>query len=541
MNRSLIIMGCIIVLCMIASNAGSFPLSPSISLETTISDDTMAIFVGETNLNATIYGYQSEYINEIVGSSALMNMDNISDIIDKNFLSNLHVIPLFGLTRFSDVNSVRIVDTALFQDTSDYEDIDGLLESIQVFSDVDIILQRGSALFGTDGSALSIEYPAGLSFSGLLQMPLTSDETINILGMISNEPLQLRYTGPSSILYPYSEDISIIITDQRGTITWKNNAQDFLFLLEDNLYSILDESSVYLFPLEGSTDPCSMDLSIQPAQIRQTSIDQMIVYIQNLSEQMGNMSVPFVNDNNSLFNDLLPVVSNIVNGGFVVVNTSVPVYVDDTTQYFSDAGFARSEAFEVTISENEPNVRMISGDFRLVFLGDHFYSPQAPSTSNGVAIPLLPIILWASAILIFLLFHYVIKSRCPERTLPQIKQFGLYIYILVLFLSLILLDQAVSYQFGYSMFGILFGQGFNLLFLVFLGLELLLFGLGYLSCAIPLSWIVNQLLHYFGFKNDTKIIGKMVGSMMIWVFAAIYLTVLFNIVFLFISLPSFMV
>lgn len=540
MNRRVVVMGWAIVLCIIIPSVGAFPLSPLISLETTLSDDTMAVFVGETNLDATIYGYQSDLVDEIVGSSGLLSVGNISGVVNLDFLSELHVIPFFSLTRLEDVGSVWMVDRAILEDPYGYEDIDELLEGIQVFSDVDIILQRGFALFGTDGSALSIDYSAGLSFSGLLQMPLTSDETINILGMISDEPVQIGYTGISSILYPYSEDTSIVITDNLGTVIQKSISQDVFYLLEDESYSITDHSSVHLFPLEGSINHCSMDLSVQPAQIRQASIDQMIVHLQNLSQQMGNMSIPFINDNNSLFNDILPVLSNIVNGGFIVVNASIPVDVDDTIQYFSDVGFARSDAFEVSITENKPDVRLISGDFRLVFLGDHFYSPQAPNASHGVAIPLLPLILWASAVILFLLFRYVIDSRYPDRTIPRIKQFGFYGYIIVLFLSLILLDRAVSYQFGSSMFDILFGQGFNILFLVFFGLELLLFGLGYLTCTIPLSMIVNQLLHYFGFKKDAKIIGKAVGSMMIWVFAAIYVTVIFNLVFLFIPLPSFM-
>ena len=539
MNRGFIVLGCICLFCMMSSNAYAFLLSPSIAVETTISDDTMAIFVGETELDAIFYGYRSEFIEEMIGSIGLLPDDISDEIIDTNLLSNLHVLPLFGMTKYSHVDRVQVVNIETLQGMSGSMDLIEIMESIQVFSDVDIILQSGLALFGTDGTALSIDYSAGLSFSGLLQMPLTNDEIVNILGMISEEPVNIGYNGTDAIIHPYSEDISIVITDQQGNVLLRSTTQEVIYLLEDDSFVITDDSSVHLFPLDGSINHGSVELLVQPAQLQPVNIDQMLGILQNLSDQMGNMSVPFISDENSMMADLLPVLSNIVNGGFIVVNTSVPVDVDDTIQYFSDIGFARSESFTVVIPEDAPSVRMISGDFRMVFLGDHFYSPQAPHTSDGVSLPLLPILLWATAAIFYFLFKYLIHSRYPDRSYPVVKQFGLYLYIVGVLAALIILDRTISYQFGSSMFDILFSQGFNLAFLAFLGLELLLFGLGFLLCAVPTSWLINQILHYFGFKQDTRAIGKVAGTMMIWVFAAIYATVIFNIVFLFIQLPSF--
>lgn len=539
MNRSFIALGCICVLCIMSSNAHAFLLSPSISVDTTISDDTMAVFVGETELDATFYGYNNELIEQMIGSNGILLSDTNNELFDANLLSNPHVFPLFGMTEYSNVNTVRLIDIEALQEMTDYDDFVDLIGNTQVFSDVDLILQKGLCLFGTDGSAVSINYSAGLCFSGLLQMPVAADEMVNILGLISDEPLRIGYSGDSSLLYPYSTDTLIVITDQQDTVLYRSSSQEIMYLLEDDSFTITDDSSVHLFPLQGSDNPCSIQLSVQPAQMQPANLDELISRMQNLSGQMGNMSVPFINDENSLFNDLLPVLSNIVNGGFIIVNASVPVTVDETIQYFSDIGFARSDSFIVSVPETDPSVRMISGDFRMVFLGDHFYSPQAPHTSNGVALPLLPLLLWAAAAILYVLFTNFITSRYPDRSYPVIKQFGIYFYVAGLFVALILVDRIVSYQFGSSMFDILLSQGFNLAFLAFLGLELLLFGLGFLLFALPTGWFINQILHYFGFKNDTKAIGKVAATMMIWVFAAIYATMIFNIVFLFIQLPSF--
>lgn len=534
MKHTVFIMGCICLLCFFVSTAEAFLFSPSFPLETTITDDTIAVFVGDTEMNGTFYGYRTELFEEFTPFINLLDEVNI----DVQLFSNLHIFPFYGTIRFQGVEKVQLINTTRLQDISNQIDLLEFVTNIQSFSNVDVIVQKGLVLFGTDGHPVSIDEDMGLSFSALFQMPLNSEETVNILGMISDQSLQFNYDGNSSFIYPFSIDTTIVITNQQNNVLWRSSSQDILYVFEDESLLISDDPSFHLFPLQGATTPVSLHLSIQPSQIQSTTVNTIIETLQDLSAQLGNTSIPFVDDNSSLITDILPIISNIVNGGFILINTSNPVDIDQSIQQFSTIGFARSDQFDVIIPSSNPSVRIISGDFRLVFLGDHFYSPQAPHTNDGVGLPLVPLFLWGLAIVIYLLFHYMFDSKYPKRTYPLIKRYGLFLYLLSLLLMLLLLDREISYQFGSSMIDILLSQGLNLFFFVFLGFELLLFGLGFFLCAIPTSIIINHILRYFGFKKDTKAIGRIIGSCMIWVFAGLYAIIFFNVILLFIHLPS---
>jgi len=538
MKHFVFIMGCICLLCLFVSTAAAFLFSPSFSLETTITDETTAVFVGDTEINGTFYGYRTDLFEEYAPIIDLLKTVNPTELFDVQLLSNLHIFPFYGTIRFPDVDKVQLINTTRLQDVSNHIDLYEFITNIKSFSDVDVIVQQGLILFGTNGHPIPIHNYMGLSFSALFQMPLTSEETMNILGMISDQSLQYNYDDTYSLIYPFSKDTSIVITNQQNSVLWRSSVQDMLYVFEDESLLISDDSSIHLFPLQGASNPISLRLSVQPSQIRSATVSMVLDELQDLSTGLGNTSIPFINDNNSLVTDILPIISNIVNGGFIIVNSSSPVDIDQSSQKFSTIGFARGDHFEVIIPSSDPFVRKITGDFRLVFLGDHFYSPQAPHTNDGIGLPVLPLVLWGLAIVIYLLFAYVFESKYEKRTWSQMNRYGLFLHLFSLLLMLLLLDREISYQFGSSMIDILLGQGLNLFFFVFLGFELLLFVLGFLLCAIPTSIIINQILRYFGFQKDTKAIGRILGSCMIWVFGGIYAIIFFNVILLFIHLPS---
>ena len=539
MNRIFIVFGCIFILSIFSSNVGASIISPTLSVETTITEDTIAIFIGQTELHGTFYGYQTNVFDTWQSYAALLADANFTTFFDTQLLENLHAFSFFGMTTFQDVDHVRLINITRLEDFSDYEDLLEIYESIQDFTNVNVIVQQGVAIFGTNGSPLSTEYTTDLALSGFVKMPVTSSETVSFLGMLSNTPIQLQFTGNSSLLYPSSPDTSIRITNKNGHVLWRGNS-DTVYLMQDDSITITDDSSLHLLPVDGGMQPSSLQLSVKPSDaIQSNEMNTIRTQLQNLSNQLGTVSIPFLNENNSFFDDIIPVASNIINGGFILVNTSAPVTIDRSIQHFSNIGFARSDTFNVILPPANPSVRRISGDFRLVFLGDHFYSPQAPQNNDGVAIPLLPVLLWISAVIIYLLFHFLLKSKFPNRSYPKIKRVVFVVHLAALFLAFILMDHEVSYQFGSGMFDILFSQGFNIVFLGFLGIDLLLFCLGYIACALPTSLLINQVLKYFGFEKETKGIGKAVGALMIWIFAAVYTTIILNVLFLFIQLPTF--
>jgi len=100
------------------------------------------------------------------------------------------------------------------------------------------------------------------------------------------------------------------------------------------------------------------------------------------------------------------------------------------------------------------------------------------------------------------------------------------------------MDLEISTQFGTSFISILFTQGITLAVVLFIGIQFFLWGISYVSCALPIAYVCNTLLRYFGINEKKKRIGKGIGLFFIWLFTALYVTLLLNILLLFIDLPS---
>ncbi len=537
MKCSIVLFG-FVVLIMVAANAKAFVFSSSHNLETTISENTTALFIGKTMLNGTFYGYPLDILDEWQSYIEVLSNPPLTTIFSPLLFEDLYAFPLLGMTTFHDVENVRLINTSLLDEIDDYEDLLVVYDSIQVFTEVDVIVQKGLAILGTNGIPFQIYYESDLSFSSFAQMQITADETLSVFGMISDSPVQFEYAGNTSVLMSPAKDTSIVITDSNGTILWKSNSQDMYYVLQDDAIAITDNSFVHIFPVEGGQKSSSLHLSVKPASIQETTVNTLLDKLKDISVQLGNFSIPYINDNNSFISDFLPVISHVLNGGLVLVNPSGSVVIDGSIQRFINIGFARSNYYDVIIPPSNPSVRMVSGDFRFVFLGDHFYSTQAPQSSTGLAVPFLPIALWASAVVMFLLFHFVLHSRYPQRSYPQMRTISLIVHLMTLFVVFIILDKEVSYQLGCSMFDILFSQGFSMLFLGFLAFHLIVYGLGFIACALPMGILVNQVMRYFGFDKQIKGFGNAVGALMILVFAAVYMTVILNVLCLFIKIPA---
>ncbi|MFH1013427.1 MAG: hypothetical protein V1769_02835 [Thermoplasmatota archaeon] len=536
MKCSIVIFG-FVVLIMVAANAKAFVFSSSHNLETTISENTTALFIGNIVLNGTFYGYPLDIFDEWQSYIEVLSNLPLTTIFGALISEDMYAFPLLGMTTFHDVENVRLINTSLFDEINDYEDLLDMYDAVQVFTDVDVIVQKGLAILGTTGIPIQIYYESDLSVSSFAQMPITSDESLSVLGMISDSPVQFEYAGNTSVLMSPTKDTSIVISDSNGTILWKSNSQDMYYVLQDDVIAITDNSFVHLFPVEGGQKSCSLHLSVKPTSIQETSVNALLDQLIDISVQYGNLSIPYINDNNSFISDFLPVISQVLNGGLVLVHPSNSVVIDGSFQRIVNIGFARSNHYDVVIPPSNPSVRMIYGDFRLVFLGDHFYSSQAPQSTEGLTLPFLPVALWVSAVVVFLLFHFVLHSRYLRRSYPQMRKISLIVYLMALFIVFIILDREVSYQLGCSMFDILFSQGFSMLFFGFLAFHLIVYGLGFIACALPMGILANQVMKYFGFDKHIKGFGNAVGALMILVFAAVYMTVILNVLCLFIKIP----
>ncbi|MCK5112943.1 MAG: hypothetical protein KAQ84_05310, partial [Thermoplasmatales archaeon] len=62
MNKTLLMMGCIVIFLTASTTVNAQILSPVAHLEGTIDIDTMAFFVGRTSFSGDFQGYQIDYL-----------------------------------------------------------------------------------------------------------------------------------------------------------------------------------------------------------------------------------------------------------------------------------------------------------------------------------------------------------------------------------------------------------------------------------------------------------------------------------------------
>ena len=230
----------------------------------------------------------------------------------------------------------------------------------------------------------------------------------------------------------------------------------------------------------------------------------------------------------------------MTNGGMIIINYP-SLSLNNNHSNTNTFLFTRGSNIEVRIDNTMEEPRMITGQGSLFFLGDHFYTSQASPDDQGLFIPLLPIIFWIFAIGFFIATKYYPLPDINETLDGKIKKYGLIMHILLLIITFLLIDLIVSSYFGVSFITCLFNQSFFLISIGFLGFQLLLWTLGYISCTIPLHYIFKTLFRFIGLNKSGKAISKAISTVGILIFTGFYTILLLNIVLFIVNppIPSF--
>lgn len=546
MNKTLVMIGCIALFLSSSIVANAQILSPIAHLSGDVSQDAMAFFVGETDFSGNFYGYPAD---SMIDTSSLDDIlddplveDMVADIFDISLLEDLHVFPLLGCCTFEGVTSVTIVNIQEFQEmdfaSMSPADIINFVNSIERFSNVNIIAENGQFIFGVGQDSITTESEMNFAISSAVSFEIEEGDKIPFLVILTESEITMQYSGESSLLHKASDSGSMIIKDSDGNEIWNEDSSDKMLFIEDADLSFVQDSSVYVFPISSEETKETASLYVSPAESRFIDISQLMEGITNSTgDSSGSMGIPdFSNDFQGL-DDLISVASSIINGGMVLIKTNDTFVVDNSPQTFSGFGFARSDGFDVTITGGQTPETTVSGDCKLIFLGDHFYTSQAKDGENGVAFPFLLVIPWALAIGLYLLFRFYLKKETKTNAEidGKIKRLALIFHIVALIVAFILMDREVSFQFGVSAIDAILGQGISPVFAVFIAVELVIWVLGYLIMAIPVYIIAKYGLKFIEIGKGGKGICKGVGALFIWFFCAIYFKLIVNLVFLIIN------
>jgi hypothetical protein len=337
----------------------------------------------------------------------------------------------------------------------------------------------------------------------------------------------MHCSGDFTVLTGFSNTSMIRVQDAQGTILWKGTANNTYLVFQQDAFSVIQQPPLFFFPLDISPSTDSLAISLAQADPQDISLERLITNVSTEVQNLEGYNTTEIVGTFAALDDFISVTSLATNGAMLLLQTNDTLTIDNTTQQFSSVGFARFTTLDVTDMRSSEGLN-VQGDCSLVFLGDHFYNPQAKSSSRGTAFPFELLFLWIVALCVFLLLHVFIKPDTNEQRTNTMKRYAFALQFILLFLAILLFDNEVNSQFGISAFTALFTLGYSLITGVLILVELIIWVLGFVLLALPVQILVNSGLRFFGIGKEGKGIGRGIGFLSIWVFCGLYLLLIMN-------------
>ncbi len=500
--------------CLIIPYAASAQvLSPVASAEGSFDADTQAFFIGKTQGSIEFSGYP------------------LDPLLGIPLLEDVEAVPLLGRTRIVDVDSVRLVDLQDFENLSDFE---GLLIDLNItrFDDVTVHLQNAPYLLGFDNGTMSADLDVPYAISGVVSYEL-NQQSIPFVVVLSTADKTLGFNGDFCFVsgFQSSDQLPVTITSSSGSTVWSGDMSSKLILIDDEDFELVQETPVSLVPLVSSDEMNkSFTYRVRPAEAADADISSVFDAVSDTTATMETFNIGDFSEILDEFDSLLSAASSMINGAMVLMGEQNTIMVDGSKQQFSQVVFARSDHIDVMVdSAGESFSFSVTGRYRLLLLDDHLYTVQAQDSDAGVAFPIALVAVWILALGVFLLFRFYLKTSVNEKRDTLVKQYGLYIHIAALVITFILMDREISFQFGLSAIDALVLEGVSLILGLFLLVEVVVWVLGYLALSIPVRLITESGLKLVGVGKGGKGVAKAVGIVFIWVFAALYVKLLINV------------
>ncbi|MCK5459414.1 MAG: hypothetical protein KAI20_05945, partial [Thermoplasmatales archaeon] len=322
----------------------------------------------------------------------------------------MNIFPLFGSSTFKDIKNVSIVDTQT-TDIESLEDIANLEENnVTQFSNVHIIAEEGPFLLAINQGNIHVQSDLSYAISSIISLDISESNTNQFLVVLTTSRMNTQFLGESAYLVPSSNNSNIFVKDSTGNKVWSGSSTNTIFLIEDEDFTFIQDSSFYLFPILSEETYETAKLSISPSGSHFIDISSLLEEVTDATSGFGDISD--ISGSIQGFETIISAASAMVNGGMILIDIDDTFSVDGSSQTFSNVGFARGNTFDVTIS-SDTHTPTIAGDYKLIFLGDHLYNSQAKESENGVAFPFLLVIVWVVAIALFILFRFYFRLLQP--------------------------------------------------------------------------------------------------------------------------------
>ena len=496
-------------------------LSPTVQFQGSFDLDATSVFLGSMDIDVSFHGFSSSDFD-------LTQSDMFpEDIAIHPFLKAI-TIPDLQSVKVLDINNLPVeLENATMQDFSTLLTSDVLPTYSQV-----TLQTTDFSLVGLTEGTMDLDSSFHYGIAGFAQFPIT-DEPMPFFLLVTNHALTMSHQGSSAMLMQLEDSGSVQLLSNDGDLLTSSSDSSVIYLIGDPSFSILQQGSVSFYPLSSTSDD-HIDIIIEEADLQDASLLPLVDNISSSFSAFGEDDDSDFMGNIEDFSDIIDMASSIINGGMIIYETDEPVLIDDNQHTFSTFGFLRGSHTEVSYQPVDETIE-VAGEFKLIFLGDHFYTTQAPTDEHGITVPILIILLWIIALVFFFVRKMYLPTPVKEELSKQLKRYALIIHIIIIITTFILVDYEIGFQFGASFFSLLASQGFTLLLGIFLAVQLLMWVLGYLLMAFPMGLLANTILRYFGIDKQGKGLGKAVGILFIWVFTAFYVKLILNLALYWIS------
>jgi hypothetical protein len=482
-------------------------------LNGTLKKDTNAFFIGKTKISGTFTGYPMERL------------------INSSFVQNMGGFPLIGASSIINLDTVIVAENIDISTATSLEELFlRYYDHITRYSDVDITTDNGLFLLGINQGILNVSSDLNYAVTTFIPLEIIPGTTTRFFLTVTNNPLTMRCSGDFAVLTTLSDTGTIRVKDRHGTILWSGASPNNYLVIQDKKFSITQHPPLSLFPLNAATSTVPFTLSISPADPKDIVIKQLIenvsIAVENLGEDTTSEFIKNINE----FDNLLQATSLVANGAMVFLQTNDTLTIDHSTQQFSSVGFVRFKTLDIT-NVGSSSGPTLQADCKLIFLGNHFYTPQAKRNSDGIAFPYEMLVIWILALCIFIYIRFFLRPPVDTKRDERIKRYALIFHIILFIIAFLLLDAEVNDLIGISAFTALLSQGFSMIAGTFLLLELTIWVLGYIILAIPLQLLTFSVLRLLGIGKGGNGIRKAMGDLSIWVFCGFYLLLFINIIF----------
>ncbi len=512
--------------------------TPSHSFQAKVPLQTMSIGSGQTHLSGKFTGLNVSKMIDIPFTTIpdeLMNQTGLDEIIDFSMLNDLHGFPFFSKSTFSNIESLRIINKSAFDNKFQTPaEIQQFLNQIIEFQQVEVVIEQGMTLFGTDGSPIEVQSLFDYALTSFFQMPFASNQTMDVVGILSLSDQKIMYEKNTSILIPFSESTKISVINEQGHTVWSDQGMDNVYLFSHSVLCVTDQSPLHLFPLSTQNNSSDISISITPADNAELNIDQLLSSLSQLSLIQEEMNLPMNVSNDSMMTEIFESVQPVINGGVMLTNGTDSFLVNGDSHLFSMIAFIRADIVSILYEQTNPSVKTVNGQAILMFIDDHFYTEPGKDNQYGLYIPILPIVLWIAAVICFLLWKYYLPKKDNPTLDKKISYVLLSIRIISIVFIFILVDFEVSHQLGVSLFSLLGSQTISLVVPILLVFQLLLWVFGYLSCAFPLQYILISVFKFTPLHKYGRSPAKSIGLISIWLFAALYIVLILNVLLYFV-------